>query len=57
MKKIVILGSSPVGVKVIEEVRGRGSADEITLIAFDGHYPYQRDAFAAMLAKDEPPSY
>lgn len=52
MKRIVILGSSPAGVAIIEEVRANDPASEITLIALDGHYPYQRDAFASFIAGD-----
>ena len=55
MKRIVLLGSSAAGVKMIEEIRASELACEITLIALDGHYPYQRDAFAPFLAGDISP--
>ena len=52
MKRIVILGSSAAGVKAIEDIRASGPESEITLIAFDGHYPYYRDTFAPYIAKE-----
>ena len=55
MKKIVILGSSSAGVKIIEAIRSNGSADKITVIALDGHYPYERNAFASFIAQDITP--
>ncbi len=55
MKKIVILGSSAAGVKIIEEVRREDASCAITIIAFDGHYPYKRDAFAPFMAKEISP--
>jgi len=51
MKKIVILGSSPVGVQVIEDIRKRDSSSKITIISFDGHFPYRRDLFASFISK------
>jgi len=55
MKRIVILGSSPAGVAIIEEVRANDPACKITLIALDGHYPYYRDAFTPFIAGDITP--
>lgn len=55
MKRIVILGGSAAGIKVIEEIRRTDSSSEITIISFDGHYPYKRDAFAPFIAKDIAP--
>lgn len=55
MKKIVIIGSSSAGVKIIEAIRSKGSEDEITVITLDGHYPYERNAFASFIAKDITP--
>jgi len=55
MKKIVILGSSAAGAKAIEEVRRTDPSSEITVIAFDGHYPYRRDAFASFIANEIEP--
>lgn len=52
MKRIVVLGSSPSGVKAIEEIRRQDSASEIMLFSFDGHYPYKREMFAPFLAKE-----
>jgi len=52
MKRIVLLGSSAAGVKIIEEIRAGEGEYEITVIALDGHYPYQRDAFAPFIAGD-----
>ena len=52
MKRIVILGSSAAGAKMIEEVRRTDSSSEITIIAFDGHYPYRRDVFAPFISKE-----
>lgn len=51
MKKIVILGSSPAGVQIIEDIRKNDFSGEITLIAFDDHYPYKRDTFASFIRK------
>ncbi len=53
--KIVILGNSAAGVKIIEEVRQGDSSSEITIISFDGHYPNKRDAFAAFIGKEISP--
>jgi NAD(P)H-nitrite reductase large subunit len=55
MKRIVILGSSVAGAKIIEEIRRNDSSSEITIIAFDGHYPYKRDAFASFISKEITP--
>jgi len=54
MNKIVILGGSPAGIKVIEHIREQDKVSEIILIALDGHYPYNRDAFDAFIAKEIP---
>ena len=56
MKRIVILGSSAAGAKMIEEVRRNDTESEITVVALDGHYPYNRDAFAAFIAKETSPA-
>lgn len=56
MKRIVILGSSAAGAAMIEEVRRVDPSSEITLIAFDGHYPYKRDAFAPFIANEITPA-
>ncbi|HQP11106.1 MAG TPA: FAD-dependent oxidoreductase [Candidatus Omnitrophota bacterium] len=53
--KIVILGNSPAGVKIIEEIRQHDSSSEITMIAFDGHYPNMRDRYAAFIGKEISP--
>ncbi|MCK5013526.1 MAG: FAD-dependent oxidoreductase [Candidatus Omnitrophica bacterium] len=55
MKRIIILGSSAAGAKVIEEVRRNDRESEITIIALDGHYPYRRDAFASFISKEITP--
>ncbi|VAX35450.1 hypothetical protein MNBD_UNCLBAC01-1190, partial [hydrothermal vent metagenome] len=46
MKKIVIFGSSPEVVSVIENVRSQDQESEIILISVDGHYPYQPNLFS-----------
>ncbi|MBN1870314.1 MAG: FAD-dependent oxidoreductase [Candidatus Omnitrophica bacterium] len=55
MKQIVILGGSAAGVKMTEEIRRHDPSSGITIIAFDGHYPYNRDAFASFISKDIAP--
>lgn len=55
MGQIVILGSSVVGAKMIEEIRKSDQSSAITMITFDGHYPYKRDAFAPFIAKEIAP--
>lgn len=52
MKKIVILGCSPAGVKAIEEIRAYDQESEITLISPEGNLPYNRHLFARLIAKE-----
>ncbi len=54
MEKLVILGNSPAGVKVIEEMRVRKYTGEIALLGFEGFYPYRRELFPDFLAKEIP---
>ncbi|MBF0478550.1 MAG: NAD(P)/FAD-dependent oxidoreductase [Candidatus Omnitrophica bacterium] len=42
MSKVVILGSSPVAVKLIDQLRKKNYAGDISLILFDGFLPYER---------------
>ena len=51
MKKIVVLGTSLAGMKAVETLRQEDSSCEITVVAFDGHYPYNRDLFPELIAR------
>jgi nitrite reductase (NADH) large subunit len=53
--KIVILGSSAAGAKIIEEIRKTDPSSAITVISFDGHYPNTRDAYAPFIANEIAP--
>lgn len=52
MKKILVLGNSIAGVKAIEEIRAFDPHSEIMLWSFDGHIPYDRNLFPALIAKE-----
>ena len=52
MKRILILGSSPAGVSVIEKIRQRDQESEITLFCVEEHLPYERSLFGDYLGKD-----
>ena len=52
MKKILIIGSSPAGVKAAEEIRKKDKENEISILSVDGFYPYDRNLFADYLSKD-----
>jgi len=52
MSKIVILGSSIAATKLIEALREKDKTNEITLLAFEGCYPYCRNLFPEFLSKD-----
>ena len=52
MKKILILGSSPAGVKAAEEIRQKDKESEIKILPVDGFYPYDRNLFSEYLSKD-----
>ncbi len=54
MKRIVVLGSSPAGVKAVEGIRAFDQESEITVIGFDGNYPYDRNLFPGILANETP---
>ena len=54
MKKIVVLGSSVAGLTAVEGIRAFDQESEITVIGFDGHYPYDRNLFAGILANETP---
>jgi NAD(P)H-nitrite reductase large subunit len=54
MKKIVVLGSSPAGVKAVEGIRAFDRESEITIVGFDGNYPYDRNLFPGILANETP---
>lgn len=54
MRKIVVLGSSPAGVKAVEGIRAFDQESEITIIGFDGNYPYDRNVFHGILANETP---
>ena len=51
MKKILVLGSSIAGVKAIEEIRRFEPDCEATILT-DGEYPYDRNLFLPVLAKE-----
>ena len=51
MQKIVILGATGGVVKTIEEIRSNDRASEITFLALDGYYPYNRDSFPELITK------
>ncbi|MBU4332953.1 MAG: FAD-dependent oxidoreductase [Candidatus Omnitrophica bacterium] len=52
MKKILIIGSSPAGVKAAEEIRQKDKESKISMLSVDGFYPYDRNLFADYLSKD-----
>jgi len=53
MKKIIILGSSPEVVEIIEKIRSEDQESQIILMAFDGYYPHNRgDAYIRLLMKE-----
>lgn len=52
MKKIFILGSSPAGVSAAENIRAKDQESEITIVGFDGVYPYDRCRFPEFIAED-----
>ncbi len=54
MKRIVLLGCSAAGVKIIEQIRAHDCESEITIISFDGYYPYSRQVFASVIAGEIP---
>jgi nitrite reductase (NADH) large subunit len=49
-KRIVMLGNSLAGVKALENIRLQDKEAELSIIGFDGYYPYRRD-FAQLLDK------
>ena len=51
MKKIIILGSSPAGVKAAEEIRTLDKESEITIFCEGHQLPYQRELFGEFVAK------
>ena len=51
MKKIVIIGNSPAGVKAIEEIRAVDQESSIALIDEEGTLPYNRSVFPELLTK------
>jgi NAD(P)H-nitrite reductase large subunit len=57
MNNIVILGSSPAVVSIIEQIRAQDQTCAVTLISWDGYYPYRRDMFAPLLAKQIIPEH
>lgn len=52
MKKILILGTTKATVKAVEEIRASDKESEMTVFAFDGHYPYDRGLFPKLVAKE-----
>lgn len=54
MRRIVVLGGSPAGVKAIEGIRAFDQESEITIIGLDGNYPYDRNLFLGILANETP---
>jgi nitrite reductase (NADH) large subunit len=51
MKRIVLLGSSVAAAAAIEHIRLQDQESEITLLSFDGHYPYDRNRFVDLIAQ------
>lgn len=52
MQKIIIIGATGGVTKAIEEIRSTDRSSEITFLALDGQYPYQRDLFAQLISKE-----
>ena len=52
MNKIIVLGNSPAAVKAIENIRAHDKESSIFIIAHDGSYPYKREIFSAVIAKE-----
>ncbi len=52
MKKIVVLGNSLAAVRALELIRQDDPEAEMTIITFDGHYPYKRELFAKLITKE-----
>ena len=52
MKKIVLLGNSPVSAKIGEMIRRKDETSQIILLTLDGFYPYQRGLFFDFLKKE-----
>ena len=51
MKKIVVIGNSPLGVQVLQAIRAADSQSDLTIFTLDGFYPYHRALFADLLLK------
>ncbi len=52
MKKIAIVGNSPISIGAIEEIRKTDQESEITLFCQEGVLPYNRDALGDFLGKE-----
>jgi len=52
MKKIVILGSTAEVVERIEKIRAEDQESLITLMPFDGSYPYKQDLFMQVIGRE-----
>ena len=52
MSKLLVLGSSPAAVKAIELIRANDQDIEITVIIYEGTYPYKRDIFPEVIKKN-----
>ena len=53
MKKIIVLGSTPASVEIIEKIREKDHDSKIILMAFDGYYPYQSgNSFIRLMNKE-----
>ncbi len=51
MKRIVVIGNSPAGVKALETIRTADPESDLTIFALEGVYPYQRELFADFFLK------
>ncbi len=55
MNNIVVLGSSFVGGKGVEEFKSVDQSSQVIIVSLDGHYPYDRKLFAQFIEKDIEP--
>ncbi len=51
MKKIIVIGNSPAGVKACELIRQNDQSCDITLFSLDGTYPSVRQLFPGLIGK------
>ncbi len=51
MSKLLVLGSSPAAVRAVELIRANDKDIDITIITFEGSFPYKRDVFPDVMQK------